>query len=370
MGEAASTGLARPSVLWVGKAPVNGGGDEIYDRRVIQHLAAAAAITRLEMHPQSVPTRLGSLVRGIPHPRYKYAGPAAQRRFREAAAQHDHVVISWESFDTLVGMAPAGTTLIVHNVMSDVLAQLYGRHPLLRWAGVQSRRWEKRTYCRAGLRLVALSQRDRCLLEELVPGAEVIVAPPGMPPRVALASDRVIPEVVLSGSYGWAPKRRDLLAVAGELGRSSVRGTMPGWRHDLPLPDERAAAPLRDVSRPITADDYAEGLRFGLIPDSFVGGFKLKATYYVANNCVLLARCDIRSEFAGLPHADEFVHFTPALVDIVRVSREIAEGAGPDLFARWRQFQAACADRFSWQHCAETIATTFNPIRPRPRIHP
>lgn len=370
IGAAASMSSAKPSVLWVGKAPVNGGGDEIYDRRVIQNLSDRAEINRFEMQPQGLGSRLAALARGIPHPRYKYVGRSVQRHFNAVAAQHDHVVISWESFDSLLWTAPRGTTLIVHNVMSDVLGQLYGGHPLLRWAGIQSGQWERRTYRLPGHRLVALSMRDRDLLREIAPGAEVTLAPPGMPPCVPLASDRVIPEIVLSGSYDWAPKRRDLLVIAAEVGRGGHEGPLPGWRHDLPLPDVSGAAPLSAVSRLITASDYADGLRFGLIPDSFVGGFKLKATYYIASNCVLLARCDIRSEFAGLPHAEEFVHFTPDLTDVVRVTRQIAASAGPELFSRWRVFQAACAAKFSWQHCAEAIAATFNIHEPMARTAP
>lgn len=348
------------AVLWVGKEPFNGGGDEIFDRRLTDRLGAAYQVERLTFAPQPIGARIAALARGIPHPRYKFASGAMTNAFRKAAAQGGHVVVSWEALESLVWTTDAPVTLIVHNVISDILEQLYGEHPLFRLAARQSRRWERRTYRRANVRLVALSERDRGLLEALAPGKIVAVAPPGTPPLVPLARDQLIPEVALSGSYDWAPKRRDLLALAGEIGAAVLAGdALPGWRHDLPLPDVAEAAPLRNLSRAITSEDFGDGLRFGLIPDSFVGGFKLKSTFYIASNCVLLSRCDIRSEFAGLPHSAEFVRFTPRLSDIMQVMAEFEAAAAPELFTRWRAFQAACAARFSWQNSADVIAAEW-----------
>lgn len=355
-----STGGRRP-VVWVGKTPVNGGGDEIYDRRLTDRLGKSVPLERLTFEPQPTGAKVAALARGVPHNRYKYTSPQMARALRQAIAKGAYPVVSWEALESLVWTIDEPVTLIVHNVMSDVLDQLYGRHPLLRWAAVQSRWWERRTYRRPNVRLVALSEHDRRLLQELAPGKDIAVAPPGTPPVIPLAEERVIGEIVLSGSYEWLPKRRDLLAVARDVAQLKGSGqAMPGWRHDLALPDLEETAELARLSSPIAAEDYGGGLRFGLIPDSFVGGFKLKSTYFIANNCVMLARCDIRDEFAGLPHYRQFVRFTPSLPDVVEVIAEFEAQAGPELFARWREFQAACAARFSWERSADLVAAVSN----------
>jgi hypothetical protein len=356
----------RGSVLWVGKTPVNGGGDEIYDRRLTEHLARIFAIERLQVAGQSRLARLAALARGVPHPRYKHASNALNAAFRAGAARNDHLVISWEALESLAWKTERPLTLILHNVTSDYIAALYGNHPLLRFAAPLSRRWEKRTYRRANLRLVVLSQHDHDLVKALAPEARILIAPPGTPPLVRLEQETLLREVVISGSYDWAPKRRDLLALAAEIGSAEIgndqtgqAGVIAGWRHDLEFPDVAGAAPLRRASRLITAADYAAGLRFGVVPDTFVGGFKLKSTSYIASNCVLLSRCDIRREFAGLPHHADFVHYTPHFSDIVRVIERTAAAEGPALYERWREFQSACAARFSWQRSAEVIAESI-----------
>lgn len=351
---------SRGTLLWVGKLPVNGGGDEIYDRRINEQLARDFAVQRMQIPRQSWATQVAALAHGMPHPRFKYASNAIDVQFRCEAEKSNHVIVSWESFESLVWAVDRPVTLIIHNVMSDVLTQLFGRNPVLRWLALQSLAWEKRTYARSNLTIVVLSKRDRALIAARAPAAQVVIAPPGMPKKITLERDRLLQEVVISGSYDWAPKRRDLLALAAEV-KAGAFGPHPApkWRHDLPLPSVTGAAALKAVSQDIILADYSQGLRFGIIPDSFVGGFKLKSTHYIAHNCVLLSRCDIRDEFAGLPHAHEFVHFTPRLTDIASIVAEMAKRETPDLYARWREFQAACAEAFSWSASANLITSTF-----------
>lgn len=348
---------SRPSILWVGKAPVNDGGDEIYDRKILAALETRFAVTRFDVVAQSRPHQIRALLRGLPVPRYQYSSPSLEQAFRAAAAQHDHVVVSLELFDHLAGIAARPVTLIVHNVRSDVMAQLYGRHPIGRLAAAQSLRWERKLYPRPDIALVALSQRDRALIETLASGRPVGLACPGTPPLTPLDSARVIPDLVLSGSYDWRAKRHDLIALAKDVASS---GETLAWRHDLPLPDAPHVAAIKDHARPIDNADYAQGLRFGVIPDRFLGGFKLKSTYFIANNCVVLSRCDMRMEFDGLPFADRFVRFTPKIADMTRVIAEIGAIEPDTLRAQWLAFQAGCAERFSWRQSADVIAATFS----------
>lgn len=346
------------SVLWVGKAPFNGGGDEIYDRKVIAALDPGLAVERFPVAAQSKVWQVRALLRGLPHPRFKYASPAIDRAFRSAAARHSAIVISWESFEPLALLLDRPVTLVVHNVMSDILAQLYGDHPVLRLAALQSRRWEQAVYARRNLRIVALSQRDRDLIGQLGQRDDIAVASPGTPPVVPLQTDRLVNELVISGSYDWRPKRADFCSLAREVGAAGP-GEGIGWRHDGALPVVPEAAPVATRSTPIAGPDYADGLRFGVIPDTFLGGFKLKATYFIANNCMVLSRCDIRHEFKDLPHSSEFVRYTPTLVDILAAVATFRGQPVEPLLARWRVFQAACAERFAWSRAGQTLTDSL-----------
>lgn len=58
----------------------------------------------------------------------------------------------------------------------------------------------------------------------VAPSTRVIYAPPGLPAVVELeAGAGFLPELVLSGTFDWRPKRRDLLSFA----RDYVRGGAP-----------------------------------------------------------------------------------------------------------------------------------------------
>ncbi len=340
------------SVLWVGKAGVNGGGDEIFDRKLLAALDPSARVTRFEVPVQPRLRQIGNLLRGFPQPCFKYASPALDRDFRAAAASHDQVVISLEALEHFALVVDRPVTLILHNITHDLLGQILGKHPLGRLAAAWSLRWEQHLYARDTIHLVTLSQRDKALVEALAPGRTVDVACPGMPPPVPLQGTVIIPELVLSGSYAWHAKRRALADLAREVART---GSDFAWRHDLALPDDPAMAAIARVARPIEPVDYGAGLRFGLIPDDFLAGFKLKATYFIANNCVVLSRCDIRPEFDGLPFADQFVRYTPHLIAIADAMAALRARDRATLHREWLEFRDACAQRFSWQAAAQTV---------------
>ncbi len=341
-----------PSLLWVGKAPVNGGGDEIYDRKVLAVLGRHYRITRFAVPIQPIVQQVRALLSGVPHPRFRYANRSTGRLLATAAKRHDYVVISHEAFEYFGRYIDRPITLVIHNVAHDILNQLYPARLFGRVAAAQSQRWECDLYARDAIRLVTLSRRDQALVQSLAPGRPVVIACPGLPPLTRLTNRAVIAELVLSGSYDWHPKRRDLIALAAEV---AVQREILAWRHDLPLPEMPATAPIASVSRQIDAADYGQGIRFGVIPDRFLGGFKLKATYFIANNCVVLSRCDIRAEFAGLPFADQFVRYTPHIADIDAAIAELGAADGETVCDQWLIFQAACAERFSWQSAANAV---------------
>jgi hypothetical protein len=348
------------SLLWVGKQPKRieraTDGDEIYDKEVTNILESQFAINRLYIAPQSKTDQVVGLLAGLPHPRYKYYSRSILKEFAAKASSADHIVISWEAIEYLALTPIRPITLIVHNVMSDTLNEIMHANFAAKLAALQSKYWEGRLYAKENLHIVVLSNRDKSLIQSLAPSARVTVAAPGCPTPLSMNQDRIIREIVISGSYGWRPKRRDLLLVADEFSRSDLELV---FRHDKPLPKPKGSSLFHEHSISIDKTEYSQGLRIGLIPDTFLSGFKLKSTYYIAMNCVIASRCDIRGEFTGLPYAEEFVRVVRSLDDLNALYLELSL-ADSGLFDRWNSFKQACLAHFSWEHTAEAIRSTIS----------
>lgn len=354
------------SLLWVGKAPLHGaaaGGDEIYDRKSTGILARSSPITFLHISKQTHRAQATGLIRGLPHPRFKYFSREVVDRFQLAIESHDRTVISWESFDYLALTTTRPVTLILHNVMSDALIQIFPNNPIAAIASQHSLHWERRIYRRPNVKLIVLSQRDRELIGAIAPDADISIASPGAPPAASLANKRFIPEVVISGSYDWLPKRRDLLKIANQVAvlERPADHYSTAFRYDQPLPASVSNTPLAAIASRIRSDEYSNALRIGLIPDTFLGGFKLKATFYVAMNCIIASFVDIRSEFDGLPHSNEFVHYITSMEQLSELARSMNDLQDAAMFVRWQKFRSACINRFSWENTAQTIGAWPSP---------
>jgi hypothetical protein len=127
----------------------------------------------------------------------------------------------------------------------------------------------------------------------------------------------LVEEIVISGTYGWRPKRRDadlfaqnyaaidirLPARAGDLGIHSLSPEAIRLLQPLPLPSET---------------DNQSAMRFGVIADRFQAGHKLKILAYLANNQIVLSCADISFDFDHLPDSNLFVRR-------IRHASEIAE---------------------------------------------
>lgn len=359
--------MSKRSILWVAKKPSEAatGGDEVYNKNATKSLSSEFDIQKLWIDRQSKINNLSALIKGLPHPRFKYYSPDIIREFNEATREVDSVVVSWESFDFLPAFSNKPTTLIVHNVMSDTLRQVFkGRGRIVgQAAAYQSERWERRIYADGAINIVVLSKRDYNVIRKIAPRAVVSIAPPGCPPASELASERFIPEVVISGTFEWAPKLRDLIVIARQYDSSDFSFI---FRHDHPLPLLSPPSLLNSESEPIQEKDFQEGLRIGLIPDTFLGGFKLKSSYYIAMNCIVATMCDIREEFIGIPHADEFVRLVHCIDDIQKLVDEFRVNQNPRTFQRWREFKAACLSKFSWKNTASIISHSIYGARKNP----
>lgn len=333
--------------LFVKPAPSRdaSGGDTIVYRRLAAYLAERTDMRLLELTPIPRLAQLYHVARATPPEATRYISRRNRRALRQAleGGDYDVVLFGHESTFPLSdepAIASARKLFFAHNVHS--LIAKTDRSLVARLTGAAARTFEKRWYADPSAELICISQADvRGLAEHGLGKAPAAVVPPGAPPPVALRADaRVFPEAVLTGSYGWWRKRRDLKRFAAEP--------------PLPTPI-RVADPLaeeilsrRDTPLAMGDLDWGAGLRFGLITDRFQGGFKLKSLEYVANNCMVLSLCDLSAEFEGLPHAEEFVRWVSGKAEMGDVIAKTLAQPQAELLARFAVFKAACMARYDW----------------------
>jgi hypothetical protein len=339
--------------LWVGKAHDGGGGDEIYDRKMIAALRELGSdIETLSPEPIGKFAEVLGLLRGMPYYRARYASHENSRRVGAASLTAPITVVSWEPFDRLSLSAETSAILILHNVTSDALPQMYPGHPLVRWLAERARVWETRLYRSRKIRaIVVLSERDRSVVAALAPDTPCHVVPPGMPPCHLLEPRAALKrELVLSGTYDWRPKRRDVEAFA-----------MDYIRHGLTLPilsDGDLPAEAHRRLKPGALDPYpGRDLRFGLVVDRFVAGHKLKVTSYIAHCCAVISYVDISSDFEDIPDADLFIRQIGHAGEIEGVMRDLEAIEPMERNIRFRRFQLACQVRFDWKASAMKLAS-------------
>ena len=325
------------------------GGDTIVYRRWAEYVSARVSIEVLELPPIGRAGQLWNVARGAPPEAARYDGAQNRRALRAALAKRrfDLVLFAHE------GAFPLGDEPALAGIRKVYFTQ--NLHSLIAktdhsWAArilqPGAARFERRWYGDLSARLLCISQADLAGLRALgIERPEVSVAPPGAPPQTPLSPSATLrPEAVVTGSYGWWRKRRDLRRLAAE-------------RPSLPVPilvrDTAAAEILRRHEKVIAtrAIDWGLGVRFGIVSDRFLGGFKLKAVEYVAGNCVVLSLCDLRDEFAGLPHAEEFVRFVRSKKEMADLIQDWLGSPDEQRIERFRIFKAACLERYDWERC-------------------
>lgn len=340
-------------ILWIGKAPADGAaGDEIFDRKTISALRAASHSV-VTLYPQRVGRwhEIANLLRGIPHYRSRFASSANRRLVRDAPRDIDLAICSWEPLDVLLKHLERPVILIAHNITSQALPSMFPSSGLARIAAHRAGSWERRLYRAGTLDAIAtLSCRDRDYVASLATPPHVLLTIPGMPPVLTL--DRAAPlrrELVLSGTYDWAPKRRDVIAFA--RGYAGVADRLPVLAEALPA---EAIEALPTAEAP---DDEASraAIRFGLITDRFEAGHKLKTLAYISRNQIVLSFADIVPDFLQVPDHDFFIRRLGSVDDIANIVSSFAEHDPIRLRNRFLCFQRHCAERFTWNAVAEAL---------------
>jgi hypothetical protein len=353
------------NILWVGKGPENAtAGDEVFDQRLITACVAEGATVDC-FYPEAL-SRLGQLfncaLSGLPHDRARFATARNYRALGQAARRHRVAVVSTEPFDELLLHLRLPAIPILHNMTSLALPSMVPHNPLAAFAARRARRWEERVYRSGRFGAVAvLSRRDEAYLRGLTADTTILFTPPGMPPLVPLARDaKLRRELLLCGSYGWFPKRRDVIAFARDYAVVADRlpivadGLPPGAAGLMPhiLPPERAGS----------------AIRFGLITDRFVAGHKLKTGYYLANNAIVLSFADVTEDFADIPDHDFFIR---RISDVREIGRHVAAVAAEEphhLRARLETFKQRCAETFSWQRVARSLLAAASSLAATARV--
>ena len=345
-------------ILWMGQKPYDGGaGEEVVDHKLKSALIARGhQITDLHLLPVSRAAEVVNLaIRGIPYYRHRFASARNLRAVRNIPRSFDVALASWEPFDRLALEAPIPVVLLLHNITSSAIRSVFPTHPLARHLARRAELSERRVYADRRLRAIAtLSSRDHAYVSRIAGGVPVAYTPPGMPPAAALRDDApVLAELLLSGSYGWFPKRRDIRAFAREY--ANLPGRLPVIATDLPQDAEALLSP-----RPVHSAAADSAIRFGVISDRFQSGHKLKTTYYIANNAIVLSFADVSDDFAALPDHDFFIRRVTRVEEIAHHVAAVQAEDPAHVRARLRAFQQRCAEIFSWQRSADRLAEVLS----------
>jgi hypothetical protein len=283
---------------------------------------------------------------GIPHYRTRFATPENRRIVQAAYSGQDVTVVSWEPLDVLGSCLPPPVILIAHNITSLALPQLFPESWLARRAARQAAVWERQLYRSARFAAIAtLSNRDRDYLAGLGDAPPILLIVPGMPPLLPLSPTAELRrEIVLSGTYNWWPKRRDVVRFAKEYALERER--MPVFASRLPPP----AAMALSTAPALSNAEASRAIRFGLITDRFEAGHKLKTLAHIAHNQVVLSFSDTGREIADVPDHEFFIRRLTSTGDISREVAAVSASEPYSLRERLLRFQKRCADRFSWEN--------------------
>lgn len=346
----------RTRVVWISRAGGVDGGT-IYDLKLREALRSRFEISHLEVAaaaPKSA--QLISMMRHrLPHDRARYKSPEVVRRAREACVGAAVAVISHESLDWLAAKLDLPVTLVLHNVTSAYAGHITSVPGIGRGLTSVYRAYERSTYApHAHRTLVCLSSADRESLSRLT-ALPTVTASPGMPPHTVLSRGAVVePRLAISGTFDWLLKAQGLKAFARQYQRSGLRLA--------PVFDAPPPTFVRDLitdwrQGPMSSPDT---LSFGLVTDRFEAGFKLKVGAYIASNLVTLSFADVRPDYEGLPHAQEFIRHVESIEQAHSIMAAMSRADSAAMIERFRCFQAAAAARFTWDSAGAAVASAVH----------
>jgi hypothetical protein len=343
--------MERALVITVSRSGAAHSGDVIVLRHVIARLGRHYDCEVLTVTAAGRVAKVANiLLNQVPSEWSAYYSDRWFEAVRKLTTDNDYarVFILYEALFYLaeaVRPGPAKAVLYSHNVPSQYSSGENFLETALHRLAVKA---EMRWYAPVNGEVVFISKSDRdaaVRAELATPDARV--APPGAPPAKPLADDATfVGEAVITGSYNWWRKRRDLKAFAAGCGDVVVHGFDPWIKKTLPA--SRLYASADDF-------DWSSHLRLGVVTDRFPGGFKLKTLEYVARNCAVFSSAPVMSDFADLPYADRFVFDNQQPEQIAEVSRALAARDPATLRREFLAFKEACCARYDWDRSLEPL---------------
>ena len=156
-------------------------------------------------------------------------------------------------------------------------------------------------------------------------------------------------ELVLSGTFDWKPKRRDVLLFLDAYWSATDRLAL--WADD---PSILGSQP--GLNGRLTSADCGRAIRFGVITDRFVAGHKLKTLSHIAHNQIVLSFADVLDDFAHIEDAGLFIRRVRSFDDIARQVTLVAQMDPVSTRSRFLAFQGRCSSLFTWDAVAGALS--------------
>jgi hypothetical protein len=351
-------------VLWIRRgASCVDAGDSIYDDKLQRALANRFAITNclLTRNPRQRQLMGAGLSLSLPE-QFGSGTLEDDVRVRAMLPAHDVAIFSHEHLDRFARAMRPHTNIpfisLRHNVTSDAMASVLSANALMANLYHTMATLQERATLRGPLyqAVTAISARDLTLLTALSGRNDVALVMPGAPPAAPLAPHAdVRRELVVSGTYDWFPKTRDVHRFAEEYSAA-------------PAPDSRvylgAGVPHALRATLGGADehslDYSAAIRFGVITDRFTAGHKLKTAAHLMNNCAVISFARVSEDFAGFPHAKRWIFEIRDVAEIGPIMDHITSLSATAARAELIALKRAVDETLSWKVQAEALATVID----------
>lgn len=361
-------------LLWVRRCSSGeGAGDSLYDDKLIRALVSAGHdIVQYGLGRNKKATQFARAALRLSLPeQHGVGGPEDVARVRGLleGGGFDAAVVSHEHLDAFASAVRSASKLpfiaIRQNVTSDAMSSILRRAGPLPLVYRELAERQERFALRGGLyaAITAISVRDRRLLETLSGRGDVALVLPGAPPASPLnANAEPIRELVLSGTFDWFPKARDLRQFVADF--AAAPPTNLRLRVATSVPDAQRAA-LGATEDDVI--DAAGAIRFGVITDRFTAGHKLKTAAYLMNNCAVISFARVIEDFADLPHAKNWIVEVDSMAQVNAAIDNITARPANELRRELAVLKASIADRFDWSKQAQSLASVISAaVRERP----
>ena len=310
------------------------GGDYIYDTRMARALREiGVSVEEVVLRESPLQARILSSARHLAHPMYgSYDDAENVEKIRSAVLASDgQVVLSHEALvrPYLAAAVSVETVFIFHNMFSEAIGRI-GLHSMFRR---RARQLECAVSTTPLFKVATLSHREHLLARSVFGRERAILLPPGVPSAYSTFPSSAGPsELICTGTSDWGLKRRDHDLAVRQLGRMGIA--------------------LRDCSSGEIPDDGK--LRFGLIPDRFSMGFKLKASDYIARNCAVISMSAVKPDFDPSMRPDLSVVEIDSWADVNRAIRSI-ESSLNDICSEVHELKKKWSAEMTWTSSAEKL---------------